>query len=73
VIRGPGAFDFSAFALKDVRVAERLKLQLRVEAFNAFNHMYFDGLNTQLGNRAFGQVDGPSSQRYIQLGVKLFW
>ncbi|MBI3470911.1 MAG: carboxypeptidase regulatory-like domain-containing protein [Candidatus Solibacter usitatus] len=73
VIRGPGAFDFSAFAFKDVRVAEHLKLQFRVEAFNALNHMYFDGLNAQLGNRAFGQVDGPSTQRYIQLGLKLLW
>jgi hypothetical protein len=73
VIQGPGAFDFSAFALKDVRVAERLKLQFRVEAFNAFNFMYFDGMNTQLGNRSFGQVDGVNSSRYIQLGLKMFW
>jgi len=73
VIRGLGAFDFTAFALKDVRVLESLKLQFRLEAFNAFNHMYFDGINTQLGSRAFGQVDGTGAQRYIQLGAKLIW
>ncbi len=73
VIRGLGAFDFTAFALKDVRVLESLKLQFRLEAFNAFNHMYFDGINTQLGSRAFGHVDGTGAQRYIQLGAKLIW
>jgi len=72
-IGGPGAFDLSAFALKDVRVVERLKLQLRLEAFNALNHMYFDGVNTQLGNRAFGQITGTGAQRYVQLGVKLLF
>lgn len=73
VILGPGAFDLSASAFKDVRVVERIKVQLRVEAFNAPNHMYFDGLQTQLGNRAFGQVTGTGAQRYIQLGAKLLW
>lgn len=73
VILGPGAFDLSASAFKDVRVVERVKIQLRVEAFNAPNHMYFDGVNTQLGNRAFGQITGTGAQRYIQLGAKLLW
>ncbi len=73
VLRGPGAFDFSAFALKDVRVWERIKLQLRVEAFNAFNHPYWTDLNTTLGSSAFGQVGGISTMRYIQLGAKVLW
>ncbi|MCE5308799.1 MAG: carboxypeptidase-like regulatory domain-containing protein [Acidobacteriales bacterium] len=73
VLRGPGAFDLSAFALKDVKMYERLKLQLRVEAFNAPNHPYWTDLNTTLGSSAFGQVGGISSMRYIQLGVKLLW
>ncbi|MFB3827295.1 MAG: carboxypeptidase regulatory-like domain-containing protein [Bryobacteraceae bacterium] len=73
VLRGPGAFDFSAFALKDVRVWERFKLQARVEAFNAFNHPYWTDLNTTLGSSTFGQVGGISTMRYIQLGVKLLW
>ena len=73
VLRGPGAFDFSAFALKDVRTYERFKLQLRVEAFNAFNHPYWTDLSTTLGSSTFGQVGGISSMRYLQVGVKLVW
>ncbi len=73
VLRGPGSFDFSAFALKDVRTYERFKLQLRVEAFNAFNHPYWTDLSTTLGSSTFGQVGGISSMRYLQVGVKLLW
>lgn len=73
VIRGPGAFDFSAFALKEVRVVEKATLQFRIEAFNAFNHPYYTDVNTTLGQSTFGQVGGVSTQRYIQLGLKFMW
>jgi Carboxypeptidase regulatory-like domain len=73
VIRGPGTFDLSAFALKEVRVLEQARLQLRIEAFNALNHPYWTDVNTTLGQSNFGQVGGVSSQRYIQLGAKFFW
>ncbi|MDQ2949620.1 MAG: hypothetical protein M3Y27_27410, partial [Acidobacteriota bacterium] len=73
VIRGPGSFDLSAFALKEIRVAERATLQLRVEAFNALNHPYYTDVATQLGNSTFGQVSGVSTQRYLQLGGKFIF
>ncbi len=73
ILRGPGAFDFSAFALKQVRVVERGTLQFRLEAFNALNHPYWTDLNTTLGQATFGQVGGVSTQRYIQLGVKFIY
>ncbi|HUQ90806.1 MAG TPA: carboxypeptidase-like regulatory domain-containing protein [Bryobacteraceae bacterium] len=72
-IRGPGAIDLSAFALKEIRILERAKLQFRVEAFNALNHLYYTDVNTTLGNSNFGQVGGFSAQRYIQLGAKFLW
>jgi hypothetical protein len=70
VIRGPGTFDLSAFALKDIKIHERAMLQLRIEAFNAINHWYWTDLNTTLGQGNFGQVGGVSTPRYIQLGTK---
>ena len=73
VIRGPGSFDLSAFALKEIRVVERARLQLRLEAFNALNHPYFTDVNSTLGNAAFGQVNGVATQRYLQLGAKVIW
>ena len=73
IVRGPGAFDVSAFALKDVRMLEHLRLQIRLEAFNAINHMYYTDVDATLGSRTFGQVSGVAAQRYVQLGAKLFW
>ncbi|MCC6540046.1 MAG: TonB-dependent receptor [Bryobacterales bacterium] len=73
VLRGPGSLDLSAFALKDIRIFERLKTQLRVESFNVANHMNLSDINTQLGNRSFGQISGVGAPRYFQFGIKLLW
>ncbi len=73
VLRGPGTFDLSAFALKNIRVVERGTLQLRVEAFNAINHWYPTDINTTLGQSSFGQVGGIASPRYLQLGAKFLF
>jgi hypothetical protein len=73
VLRGPGTFDLSAFALKEVRILERATLQFRLEAFNALNHPYLTDIQTTFGNSDFGQTSGWSSQRYVQLGVKFMW
>ncbi|MEK7409217.1 MAG: carboxypeptidase regulatory-like domain-containing protein [Acidobacteriota bacterium] len=73
VIRGPGALDLGAFALKEVRVRETMRIQLRLEVFNALNHPNLESINTQLGNRAFGQVSGLGAPRYLQLGAKFLW
>lgn len=73
ILRGPGTFDMSAFATKDVRVAERAKLQFRLEAFNALNHPYWTDLQTTYGQSNFGQVGDVATQRYIQLGAKFIF
>jgi hypothetical protein len=73
VVRGPGSIDLSAFALKDIRIAEQMRIQLRLEVFNAMNHMNLQDINTTLGNAAFGQVSGVNGPRYIQLGGKFIW
>ncbi|MBI2687450.1 MAG: TonB-dependent receptor [Acidobacteria bacterium] len=73
VVRGPGSIDLSAFALKDIRVVENVRVQLRVESFNAMNHMNLSDINTQIGNRSYGQISGVGSARYFQFGAKLLW
>ena len=73
IIRGPGSVDCSAFALKDIRIVENIRLQLRIESFNVLNHMNLDSINTQLGSSSFGQVSGVGSPRYFQTGIKLLW
>src|SRR5207248_3575204 len=44
----PGFINFDMSLQKDFAVKERFRLQLRVDAFNVFNHASFTGLNTTL-------------------------
>jgi hypothetical protein len=44
--RGPGWWNFTLAAYKDLKFTERLHLQLRAEAFNILNHHNFYVLGT---------------------------
>ena len=69
----PGAWNFDAAVYKKFRLMERLNLQFRFEAFNAFNHPNWGDPNLALGNKAFGTIGSASAPRNLQLGLKLIW
>ena len=73
VLRGPGTFSLSATALKEIRVLEKVRLQLRLESFNTMNHMDLQDINTNMGTSSFGQISGTGAPRYFQFGLKLFY
>ena len=43
-------FDISLF--KNIRLAEQVRLQVRAEAFNAFNHTNYNTIGTAFGTPA---------------------
>ena len=47
-LQGPGFWNFDFAVMKNTRVTERLTAQLRVEAFNIFNHPDFALPNASL-------------------------
>jgi hypothetical protein len=62
-------WDFSLH--KEFRVKEGHRLQLRYEAFNAFNTPQFSAPVRSLGNSEFGRVTGTMiNNREMQFGVK---
>jgi hypothetical protein len=78
-IRQPTGYFFDTNLAKNFGVWDRLKLQLRLEAFNVLNHPLFqNGFNTGL-NSQFGQIgsatgSGQSNQpRQVQIAAKLMW
>ncbi len=73
IIITPGAWNFDAAIYKQFTFTERLRLQFRFEAFNAFNHPNWGGPNLSLGNPGFGTIGSASAPRNLQFGLKLIW
>lgn len=67
----PMQLDFSIF--KAFRLPAGMQLQIRAEAFNAFNTPWFGAPTTAVNNAAFGTVAPTQANdpRNIQLGVRL--
>ncbi len=78
VLIGPRFSRVDLGLMKIVKVAGRLNVQLRAEAFNAFNTVSFTGLNTTVrfdaaGNPAggYGAVTSAAPGRVLEFGVRL--
>jgi outer membrane receptor protein involved in Fe transport len=79
LIRGPGLNDFDISLVKNMPIKDRLRLQLRVEMYNAFNHTQFSAINTTAlfnaagaqTNSQFGQYTAAQNPRIMQWAVRL--
>jgi len=69
-VRGPGAWNLNFSFGKSFPFAERVRLQLRADMFNAFNHTNFGPPNGRIDQRNFGQLTSAGS-RAIQLNARL--
>jgi len=65
---------------KTTKITDKMRFQLRIEAFNIFNSPMYDELQYDQGtaNADFGRINrntrGQSNfQRFIQLGFRLTW
>jgi hypothetical protein len=73
---GPGMENFDMALMKNLRVSESKSLQLRIEAFNVFNHAQFFGPKAVDGNissAAFGEVVSVAAPRLLQAGAKFIF
>jgi hypothetical protein len=55
---GPSVVNFDMAVQKQFAVKERVKLQLRVDAFNVFNHTEFSGYNGTLNFNSYPTTNG---------------
>jgi len=76
-INGPLTFNLDASVVKNFRILETVKLQLRLEAFNALNRANFGVTAAQqfslfnINSATFGRIDQASAGRIIQIGGRL--
>jgi Carboxypeptidase regulatory-like domain len=79
IARGPGIFNTDVALFKNINLTGSPKVQLRIEAYNVFNHTQFDTVNTtatwdQSGvqtNPAFGHVTGARDARIMQIAIQV--
>jgi hypothetical protein len=69
-LRGPRYFNTDVALIKNTRVLERTSVQFRVEAFNVFNNVNFNGPNTNRSAAQFGRITSAQSPRILQLALK---
>jgi hypothetical protein len=76
-VRQPGARAVTLSMFKEFplsRVREGARLEFRLEAFNAFNHPYFNGPDAAVGSPTYGQITSTAdSQRQVQMALKFYW
>lgn len=73
---GPGQINFDLALLKTLTFTESKILQIRLEAFNAFNHTNFFGptaVNGDISSALFGQVVSAAAPREVQIAAKFFF
>ena len=80
VVRGPGTNNFDMTVFKNFPIREKVRFQLRFEAYNAFNHTQFSGMNTtaqfnpatgQQVNAAFGTLTSARGSRVGQASLRV--
>jgi hypothetical protein len=71
ILRAPAFWDVDLGLQKNVRIAKDAELQVRLEAFNVFNHINEGNPNTEVGNANFGRITSMASRpRQLQLGLR---
>jgi len=74
---GPGWNNFDLSLTKEVHLTESMRMEIRAEFFNAWNHAQFGGPQGQInGNPTFGYVtnaNGNGPTRVGQIAAKFFF
>jgi hypothetical protein len=73
-VRNDGIRNYDLSLFKMFAPVERLRVQFRAEALNAFNTPRFGSPNTSVTSNSFGQITTQANApRQIQFGLKLLW
>ncbi len=68
--RGPHKTNLDMTLAKTTKITERVNMQLRVDAFNIFNHAQFKNPDTNISSGTFGQITDTYAPRILQLGAR---
>jgi len=70
-LRNAGFHNIDLALSKSLAFTEGIRLQLRVDMFNAFNHTSFSSINTNLDASTFGRFIATRGARQLQFNARL--
>jgi hypothetical protein len=73
LLRGPKFMSTDLSMMKNVPIGGTVKMQVRVEIYNAFNTVNYNNPNSSFGSASFGRISGAGAMRQVQLGAKLMF
>jgi hypothetical protein len=71
ILDGPGTHTVDLGIFRDFKIRERMTLQFRGEATNAFNMVNLQNPNSSLSSNLFGTIRTAGDMRQIQMGLRL--
>ena len=72
VLYGPSTVDWDLSLVKNTVIRERLRAQIRLDAFNAFNTPNFGFPNAAIGSPSAGRITSTiNDNRDLQLALRL--
>lgn len=73
ILTGPGYFNVNLTLERHLLVRERYDIDLRGEAFNAFNHANFTNPGATIGTSTAGVISSTQPPRVMQVAVKILF
>jgi hypothetical protein len=71
---GPNIFSMDSAVIKETRLTERIRAEIRIQALNVFNHPTFAMFSQSIDQQQFGKVTSTAtSPRRLQFGVTLLF
>jgi hypothetical protein len=72
-LRAPGYNNWDMSIQKYFPIYESVRLQFRLDMFNAFNHPNFYKPDTNFGSGSIGRLNAAWGPRQMQAALKLYW
>jgi hypothetical protein len=70
--REPGFWNLNMSVFRRFPITERIKLELRFEAFNTLNHVnYLEPSSSDINNLSYGLITGAAPARQMQIGARI--
>jgi len=71
---GPGINVTNLALMKDIQLKEQMRMELRLESYNTFNHVNFNLPSSNIRSSQFGEVTGDAlGPRTVQLAGKFYF